>query len=239
MAEHNAVVGIYTTHTEAEAAVKALQQTGFDMQKLSIVGKDYHTEEHVIGYYTTGDRMQVWGKRGAFWGGFWGLLFGSGFFFIPGIGPLLVFGPLVSWIIGALEGAVVGGGLSALGAGLYSLGIPTNSIVEYETALKSDQFLVMAYGTRDEVAQAQRLLEAAGAAQVAAYQATIPHETLAQHAFMHGNAYLVAGQFAEAIVAFHQAQELNPKHPYVASRLAEAERRQQAAGATAPVDTPV
>ena len=49
MAEHNAVVGIYTTHTEAEAAVKALQQGRFNMQKLSIVGKDYHTEEHVVG----------------------------------------------------------------------------------------------------------------------------------------------------------------------------------------------
>jgi Heat induced stress protein YflT domain len=239
MAEHNAVVGIYTTHTEAEAAVKALQRSGFDMQQLSIVGKDYHTEEHVIGYYTTGDRMQVWGKRGAFWGGLWGLLVGSGFFFIPGIGPLLVFGPLVSWIIGALEGAVVGGGLSALGAGLYSLGIPKDSIVEYETALKSDQFLVMAYGTRDEVAQAQRLLEAAGAAQVAAYQATIPRETLAQHAFMHGNTCLAAGQFADAIAAFHQAQKLNPKHPYVAARLAEVARRQQAAGATPPVTPPL
>jgi hypothetical protein len=70
---------------------------------------------------------------------------GSGFFFIPGIGPLMVFGPLVSWIIGALEGAAVVGGLSALGAGLYSLGIPKNSVVEYEKALKSDQFLVMAW----------------------------------------------------------------------------------------------
>ena len=209
MAEHNAVVGIYTTHTEAEAAVKALQQAGFNMQKLSIVGQDYHTEEHVIGYYTTGDRMQVWGKRGAFWGGLWGMLFGSGFFFIPGIGPLMVFGPLVSWIIGALEGAAVVGGLSALGAGLYSLGIPKNSVVEYEKALKSDQFLVMAYGTGEEVAQATRILEAAGAAQVAAYRATIPRETLAHEAFVHGNTCLMAGQFAEAIAAFRQAQELD------------------------------
>jgi hypothetical protein len=48
----------------------------------------------------------------------------------------MVFGPLVSWIIGALEGAAVVGGLSALGAGLYSLGIPKNSVVEYEKALK-------------------------------------------------------------------------------------------------------
>ena len=164
MTAHNAVTGIYPTHSEAEAAVKALQQSGFDMQKLSIVGKDSHTEEHVIGYYNTSDRMQFWGKRGAFWGGFWGLLFGSGFFFIPGIGPLIVLGPLVGWIIGALEGAVVVGGLSALGAGLYSMGIPTNSVVEYETALKSDNFLVVAHGTEDEVAQAKPMLETTVAA---------------------------------------------------------------------------
>jgi tetratricopeptide (TPR) repeat protein len=238
MSEHNAVVGIYNAHTDAEAAVKELQKSEFDMQKLSIVGKDYHTEEHVIGYYNAGDRMQVWGKRGAFWGGLWGMLFGSGFFFIPGIGPLMVFGPLVSWIIGALEGAAVVGGLSALGAGLYSLGIPKNSVVEYEKALKSDQFLVMAYGTGEEVAQAKRILEAAGAARVAAYRATIPRETLAHEAFVHGNTCLVAGQFAEAIAAFRQAQELDPKHPYVAARLAEVERRRQAASATPPGDTP-
>ena len=130
MSEHNAVVGVYTSHPKAEAAVKELQNAGFDMQKLSIVGKDYHTEEHVIGYYNAGDRMQFWGKRGAFWGGLWGLLFGSAFFLIPGIGPIIVFGPLVGWIIAALEGAVVVGGLSALGAGLYSIGIPKDSIVQ-------------------------------------------------------------------------------------------------------------
>ena len=93
MAEHNAVVGIYTTHTEAEAAVKELQRSGFDMQKLSIVGKDYHTEEHVIGYYTTGDRMQVWGKRGAFWGWLWGLLSGRASLLFPASAPSWYSGP--------------------------------------------------------------------------------------------------------------------------------------------------
>jgi hypothetical protein len=107
------VLGIYNSHTEAEASIKELQRSGFDMKKLSIVGKDYHTEEHVIGYYNVGDRMKVWGKLGAFWGGFWGLLFGSAMFFIPGIGPLIVFGPLVGWIVGTPEGAAVVGSLSA------------------------------------------------------------------------------------------------------------------------------
>ena len=166
MTKHNAVIGIYTTHTESEVAIKELQRAGFDMQKLSIVGKDYHTEEHVIGYYNVGDRMKFWGKQGAFWGGFWGLLFGSALFLIPGIGPIMVFGPLVGWIVGALEGAVVVGGLSALGAGLYSIGIPKDSIVEYETALKSNKFLVIAHGTTDEVAKAKNILGTTSAAKV-------------------------------------------------------------------------
>jgi uncharacterized membrane protein len=169
MAESNAVIGIYDSHTNAEASIKELQRSGFDMKKLSIVGKDYHTEEHVVGYYNVGDRMRLWGKLGAFWGGFWGLLFGSALFFVPGIGPIVVFGPLVGWIAGALEGAAVVGGLSAIGAGLYSIGIPKNSIMQYETALQSNKFLLVAHGTADEVAKAKSILETTGAADIAVH----------------------------------------------------------------------
>lgn len=159
MSELNAVVAVYGTHTEAEEAVKELQRAGIDMRTLSIVGKDPHTDEHVVGYYNTGDRMKHWGKTGAFWGGFWGLLFGSAFFAIPGLGPILVAGPLVAWIVGALEGAVAVGGLSAIGAGLYGMGIPKDSIVEYETALKTDQFLLLVHGTAAEVGKAKDVIE--------------------------------------------------------------------------------
>src|SRR4030095_15849131 len=110
-------VAIYNTHDEAEQAVKTLAQAGFNMRKLSIVGKDYHTEEHVVGYYNTGDRMKAWGKIGAFWGGLWGLLFGAAFFIIPGIGPVVLAGPLVASLVGALEGGVGVGGVAAPGAG--------------------------------------------------------------------------------------------------------------------------
>ena len=89
----------------------------------------------------------------------WGILFGAAFFVIPGLGPLVVAGPLVSWIVGALEGAVVVGGLTALGAGLYSFGIPKDSIIKYETALKSDKFLVIAHGSAGDVAKAKSILE--------------------------------------------------------------------------------
>jgi hypothetical protein len=90
----------------------------------------------------------------------WGILFGSAFFAIPGIGPVVIAGPLVSSLVGALEGAVVVGGLSALGAGLVGIGIPKDSIVRYETALKADKFLLVAHGTAEEVEKAKSIIDA-------------------------------------------------------------------------------
>jgi hypothetical protein len=174
MFETNSVVAIYGTHTQAEEAVKELQKSGFDMKKMSIVGKDYHTDEHVVGYYNAGDRMKYWGKQGAFWGGLWGWLFGAAFFAIPGIGPVLVAGPLVAWIVGALEGAVVVGGLSAVGAGLYSIGIPKDSVVEYDTALKSDKFILLAHGTAEEVTKAKDILQTTHAVMVNVHSQATP-----------------------------------------------------------------
>lgn len=158
MQQQSSVVAIYGTHTEAEEAVKKLQRGGIDMHSLSIIGKDTHTEEHPVGYYNTGDRMKHWGKTGAFWGGLWGMLFGAAFFAIPGIGPVLVAGPLVAWIVGALEGAVVVGGLSAVGAGLIGLGIPKDSVVQYELALKTDQYLLLVSDSASEVARARDII---------------------------------------------------------------------------------
>ena len=131
--------------------------------------KDYQTEEETVGYYNTGDRMMAWGKTGAFWGSIWGLMFGSAFFLLPGVGPLLAAGPLVGWIVGALEGAVMGGGLSALGAGLFGIGIPENSVIQYETHIKAGKFVVIAHGSFDEVSKIRGVLD------------STPHQGLAAH----------------------------------------------------------
>ncbi len=158
MSKLESVVAIFHTHPEAEQAVKDLQHAGIDMRTVSIIAKEYHTDEQVVGYYNTGDRMKRWGKIGAFWGGFWGLLFGSAFFVIPGLGPLLMAGPVIAWIVGALEGAVVVGGVGVVGAGLFSMGIPKDSVLQYELAVKNDKFLLMVSGSALEVAKAQEVL---------------------------------------------------------------------------------
>jgi hypothetical protein len=166
----NAVIAIFADHQAAEAAIKKLADAKIDMKHLSIVGKGYETDEKVVGFYNTGDRVKFWGKRGAFWGGLWGWLFGAVFITVPGVGPVIVLGYLAALVVSAVEGAVVVGGLSALGAALYSIGIPKDSVIQYETALKADKFLVMAHGSADEVKRAREILGTSNPAQVGLHE---------------------------------------------------------------------
>ena len=160
MPDASSVVAVYSNHTDAEKAVAKLSAAAFDITKVSILGKDYHTEENVVGYYTAGDGMKSWGGIGAFWGGIWGLLLGAGFFLIPGIGPVLVGGPFLAALVGALESAAVVGGLSAVSAGLVSLGIPKDSAVKYESEIKADKFVMVVHGAADELERARTILAA-------------------------------------------------------------------------------
>lgn len=101
MAEHTVIVRVVKPHAEAVATIKELQRSGFNLDKLSIVGKDFHTKQQVIASQNAYGRIKDWQQLGAFWGNLWGLLLRSGFFFIPSIGPVIVSGPLASSIIRA------------------------------------------------------------------------------------------------------------------------------------------
>ena len=158
MENTDTVIAVFHDHPAAETAIKKLTAAGFDMKNLSVVGKGYHTDEKVVGFYSTGDRVKFWGSRGAFWGGFWGLFLGGLFMTVPVVGHVVVLGYLATILISGIENAVVVGGLSALGAGLYSIGVPKDSVIQYETALKTDNFLVMARGPTAEIARAKTIL---------------------------------------------------------------------------------
>ena len=151
-------IAVFPDHDSAETAVKKLTAAGFAMRNLSVVGKGYHSEEKVIGFYNVGDRIKFWGARGAFWGGFWGLFFGGLFITSPVTGPVVVLGFIGAMVISAIENAVVVGGIAALGAALYGIGVPKDSVLQYETDIKADGFLVMARGSNEEVARAKTIL---------------------------------------------------------------------------------
>lgn len=160
------VLALFGTHEAADAAVRKLGAAGVVLASISIVGKNCRSEEHATGYLIAGERARFYGKYGAFWGGLAGLLLGSGFFYIPVVGSLVALGPLASAIAGGIEGAVLGGGASALGGALATLGIPRNSVVRYETAIRAEQFLVSVHCASDGVARIQQLLEQAGGSDV-------------------------------------------------------------------------
>ena len=141
---------VFNTHTEAEEAIQTLGQSGFDVKKLSLIGKGYHSEEHPLGFYTVGDKIKSWGGMGAFWGGIWGLLLAPAVFILPGLGLVAMAGPVVASLVGFLEGAVLVGGASALGAALTQIGVPKNKVVKYETALKVDKYVLLVHGNAED-----------------------------------------------------------------------------------------
>jgi len=158
MLQNESVIAVFGGHQGAEAAVKKLASAGFALENLSVVGKSYHSEEKALGFYNTRDRITFWGKRGAFWGSLWGLFAGGVAVTIPGVGQIMVLGYLSTIVVSAVEGAILAGGLSALGAALYSAGIPRDSVLQYEQAVKADGFLLIVHGAVEELTRARAIL---------------------------------------------------------------------------------
>ncbi len=173
MSKTDIAVAVYDFHGQAEDAVHKLAKAGFDMKAISILGKDYHSEQHVVGYFNAGDRAKFFGKLGVFWGGLAGILFGSALMFVPVVGHIVVLGPLAATLASGLQGAVLGGGMSAVVGALTAIGVPKDSVLRYETALKADKFIVIVHGGADVIRRAHEVLTAAGSTDVQAHAGTV------------------------------------------------------------------
>jgi len=160
---------IFNTHVDAEEAIRVLSHSGFDLGKLSLVGKGHHSDERPVGFYTMGDSIRSWGGIGAFWSGIWGLLPDSAVFLLPGVGMVAMAGPFTSVLVNALEGAVALGGLPVLGAALASSGVPMDQVIQCEVALKADRYILMVHGTVADKKAARAVLE----------RAELPEESIA------------------------------------------------------------
>jgi uncharacterized membrane protein len=164
-------VAVFERHGEAEAALRELQHGGLNMRRLSIIGREAYTEEQPVGFYNAGERAKFWGKRGAFWGSLVGILFGPAFFWIPGVGFIVTGGLIGSFIMGTLEGAVVGaavgGGSSALVGALTHMGIPKDSVIRYEQSIQANKFVLIIHGSSAQATRAREILERSSSAEVA------------------------------------------------------------------------
>jgi hypothetical protein len=159
VAAQNATVAVLDSHRQVEESVQRLRQSGFDLSKLSVVAMDRHPDEQVVAHYGAGGQARYWGEFGPFWTRMWASLSGWAHLVIPGAGPILVAGPLAGWIVAALENEAVFGGLSALGAALYGLGIPKGAVLRCEAAVRMDKLLLIAHGAVDEVGKAREILK--------------------------------------------------------------------------------
>jgi hypothetical protein len=171
MASHNVCIGVVASLEDAQMALDPLRQGGFDLNQVSLVGKNHPDDKHIHGYTTTGEQMRFWGGQGVVWGGLMGVLAGAGMIFVPGIGPLLAAGPLVSMIVGGVEGAAALGGIEAVFAGLLHLGFTKDSLVLYESKLKAGKWLLLVHGDTEEVVRAKEIFEAGGNEDVAVHAA--------------------------------------------------------------------
>ena len=113
------VVGTFDNMSSAEEVVEKLQEGGFPVEQVSILSQNFQSEKKVHGYVTACDTSKAGAKSGAWFGGLFGVLVGAGFLWIPGVGPLLVAGPLAAILLGGVEGAVAGAAFGGLLGGLF------------------------------------------------------------------------------------------------------------------------
>jgi hypothetical protein len=152
------VVGIYRNISDAEDAVRRLDQGGFPIDHISIIARNLESEKEVHGFITTGDIAVAGVETGAWMGGLFGLLIGAAFLWVPGFGPLLVAGPFAAAILGGVEGAVAGAAGGGLLGALVGWGVSRKHILKYEEHLKGDDYLVIAHGGPEDVKKAHDIL---------------------------------------------------------------------------------
>jgi hypothetical protein len=157
VSSEDSVARVYDRQEEVRSVVARLQAADFDMRKVSVVGKEDLGSQQVFGCYRDGAGMKYLGKSEKFWGPLWEVLCGWAFFSVPGIGPVLVAGPLAGWMVATLSNAVIFGGLTALGTGLYSIGIPQAEVFLCEGAVREGRYMVLAHGTASAIRTAREI----------------------------------------------------------------------------------
>ena len=164
--QYKRAAGLYYSRDEAEAAVRALQQAGFDMDRVSVIARD---ADNVGGRDTTedvGNKADEGAATGALTGGalggITGLLVGLGTLAIPGIGPILLAGAEATAIATTLAGAGIGAAAGGLIGALIGLGIPEEKAKIYSDRVGSGSFLVMVTGTGYEIDRAATIMRQHG-----------------------------------------------------------------------------
>ena len=171
-------VGLFYSRDEAEKALRALKDDGFDMNRVNVIAKDADKVTESAGVdvgYDEGNNAAegagAGATSGAVLGGIGGLLIGLGTLAIPGVGPIIVAGEAASTIATTLAGAGIGAAAGGIIGGLVGLGIPEDKAKIYSDRVKGGSYLVMVNGTDDDISKAERILHSSGIEEYGVYDA--------------------------------------------------------------------
>ena len=155
------LTGLFDRYTDAEAAVKSLENAGVPHRDISIVANNTRGEHAVTDDYRADKAGEDAGKGagvGATVGGVGGLLAGLGLLAIPGLGPVVAAGWLASTVLGAVVGGAVGAAAGGLVGALTKAGVPEEDAHVYAEGVRRGGTLVTAKVADDLAPTAKRLL---------------------------------------------------------------------------------
>lgn len=157
------VVGMFETRPEAEDAINRLQTAGFPRERIGVAMRDHRQSADVAETTGAGDLAAEGATAGVVSGAGVGALIGIALagssVILPGIGPLLIGGPIAAGLTGAGIGAASGGLLG----GLIGAGIPEEEAKVYHTRLEQGHILVSVQCEPTEAVRARQILIAEGA----------------------------------------------------------------------------
>jgi hypothetical protein len=166
----SSVVAVYPDHTTAEHAVRHLHEAGFPLDELSIVGRNIQETEKPTGLVSRGDYVKAGAETGALFGWLFGLCVGAGFLVLPGLGLVVVAGPISAALLASIEGGAAGAVVGSLAGALIGWKVPKERALKYETQVKGGKFLIVVRSTPAVVARAQNLLAPKGAEHIEVYE---------------------------------------------------------------------
>jgi hypothetical protein len=179
MQASDSIIAVFADHGPAETAVRHLVKEGFTGETLSVVGKAYDRGDKAVGFFDVGGQVRFWGERGEFWGRLWNLFSGGLFVTVPVVGPVIVLGGMATNAMSAVDDANRAGGSNAIGVALSAVGIPRDSVLQYEFAVKADGFIVMAHDIGTNFARAHGVLVMSDAARIDTHTALHPPDPTA------------------------------------------------------------
>ena len=161
------ITRLFNSHTEAMTAVTDLETAGIPHADISLVASnadkwhDGHKHHHAD---ADGDNDAAEGAgkgatTGGLLGGAGGLLAGLGMLAIPGLGPVVAAGWLVSTAVGAIAGAAIGGATGGLLGALKDAGHTDEDAQVYAEGVRRGGTLVSVKAEEGRAAEIERILD--------------------------------------------------------------------------------